>query len=329
MVGFSAPCVVVALVVAALVLASGPVHAEDGVLVGVRAQLLGPACTGVVTEAFVDVDPTSTHAHGIACVPWWGITQGVDGVRFAPASAVTRGQLATFVARLLHLTGAQRPDEMWLRFDDVADSVHLVAILQLAVLEAAGRLPLQVVATDRDSLATWLELTWQGRGSSSVISSHHKTLHGIQSAGSTQNGSTLLVLDAAGTGYLGREVVRDESGLFETARLEQQVRQRIDATLTDWPDRHFADHVADGSATCDGATSAGCQSFLSPLWEVNADALDAELGRLLAELGEPIVPNAAFSVVLATFGAYVEHAKDDAAATARLPPAPPRPTPVG
>jgi parallel beta-helix repeat protein len=50
---------------------------------------------------FADVPPTHTHAAAIAAVSAAGITLGCDENRFCAAASVTRGQMATFLARAL------------------------------------------------------------------------------------------------------------------------------------------------------------------------------------------------------------------------------------
>ena len=70
----------------------------------VRAFDLAPASA----SPFVDT-AGSVHEADIAALEQAGITRGCnppDNDRFCPRSAVTRGQMAAFLARALHLTGS-------------------------------------------------------------------------------------------------------------------------------------------------------------------------------------------------------------------------------
>jgi hypothetical protein len=55
------------------------------------------------TPPFSDVGADSTHAGAIAAVADAGITTGTTDGRYLPGRAVTRGQMASFVARALGL----------------------------------------------------------------------------------------------------------------------------------------------------------------------------------------------------------------------------------
>lgn len=86
---------------------------------------------------FGDVSGT-THATAIDCLAWWGVTSGVTTTAFAPGQDITRGQMASFLARWiddLAARGAGRalPTGVPLRFDDVsATSAHAGPIARLA-----------------------------------------------------------------------------------------------------------------------------------------------------------------------------------------------------
>ena len=83
--------------------------------------LAGPApiALGGFAGTFAD-DDGSIHEPNIEAIAFAGITAGCDEAdRFCPGDAVTRGQMATFLARALELTGAA-PDV----FVDDASSVH-------------------------------------------------------------------------------------------------------------------------------------------------------------------------------------------------------------
>ena len=104
-----------------------------------------PICVDDLPAAgYLDVDPNSTHARSIDCVTTYEVTRGVGGSRFDPAGTVTRGQMASFLARTLARAGAlEDPDTLSVpgpdhaTFSDTADSVHVAAIEAIAELDIA------------------------------------------------------------------------------------------------------------------------------------------------------------------------------------------------
>lgn len=82
---------------------------------------------GQTPRRFRDVDPASTHGAAIEALADSGITRGCDDGRFCPNDPVTRGQMASFLARALDLPAAPRAP-----FADVGrDSTHADAIARL------------------------------------------------------------------------------------------------------------------------------------------------------------------------------------------------------
>lgn len=102
----------------------------------------------------------SVHVPGITCAAWWGVASGRTATTFDPAGSVTRGQLASFVARTLEASGLVLPTGAPDAFSDDDDSVHEPRIDQLAALKVVqGRgdgtfAPDDVVS--RDAMATFL-----------------------------------------------------------------------------------------------------------------------------------------------------------------------------
>ena len=104
----------------------------------------GPAAAQAVTEAcpagevtppdFGDVAPGSTHAAAIACMAWWEIAQGRTAGAYDPSTAVNRGQLASFLMRLIRSAGGSLPAAPPDRFDDDGGIVHHFAINRLAAV---------------------------------------------------------------------------------------------------------------------------------------------------------------------------------------------------
>ncbi len=55
-------------------------------------------------SGFADI-ASSTHRDAIACAAWWGIVNGVAADAYAPETAITRGQVASMIARTLVTAG--------------------------------------------------------------------------------------------------------------------------------------------------------------------------------------------------------------------------------
>lgn len=80
---------------------------------------------------FADVGDDATHRAAIDCVTWRGIVHGSSSDAFEPRQPVTRGQMATFLARLLAEVGVELPTAPASPFTDTAGSLHEPAIAQL------------------------------------------------------------------------------------------------------------------------------------------------------------------------------------------------------
>jgi hypothetical protein len=93
---------------------------------------------GILPSRFFDVLDESTHVAAIDCVLHWRVALGTSSERYAPATAVTRAQMATFLARLVTASGTPLPVEPPDAFDDDDDSQHESAIDALAALGVVG-----------------------------------------------------------------------------------------------------------------------------------------------------------------------------------------------
>ncbi len=116
----------------------------SGGLLDVRAFLEAvqrPVCDGTYPPStFDDVSRTAVHVDGIDCVTWYGIAVGVGDNRFAPDRTITRGEMASFLARTLDRSGYELPvDEPAVGdqpaeplFTDIAGTTHEDSITLLA-----------------------------------------------------------------------------------------------------------------------------------------------------------------------------------------------------
>ncbi len=86
------------------------------------------------TMPFTDVPAGDPHADAITCVRWWAIMEAVSGTSFVPDGVVTRGDMATFLARVITHSGGGLPAQPPDRFPDDDQDVHAHNIDQLAAV---------------------------------------------------------------------------------------------------------------------------------------------------------------------------------------------------
>lgn len=95
-----------------------------------------PVCTPDLPPAiFDDVSRRSVHVANIDCVVFHRVSLGVSSTSFIPARRITRGEMASFLARSLRAAGYDEPPPLDRAFPDTGGSVHADAI---DVIAAAG-----------------------------------------------------------------------------------------------------------------------------------------------------------------------------------------------
>jgi hypothetical protein len=124
--------------------------------VGLATATADGAAAGYRVVRFDDVTLPSTHAEAICELAATGVTVGISATRFGPERAVTRGQVATLLARALDLPPAASAG-----FTDVPqDSVHAAAIdaaVAAGIVEGRGDGTFEPDApVRRDQMATLL-----------------------------------------------------------------------------------------------------------------------------------------------------------------------------
>lgn len=110
----------VAVVVAGL--PAPPAHGQEGERGCPASQAAHPFADAV----------GSHHEPAVGCLAARGVTSGVTRTSYGPGRRVTRGQLATFVARSIERAGGELPEPRSQGFTDVESSVHADRIRQLA-----------------------------------------------------------------------------------------------------------------------------------------------------------------------------------------------------
>jgi hypothetical protein len=89
----------------------------------------------VPSAGLPDVPAGSLHAAGIDCIKWWGVTQPVG--TYAGGELVTRGQMASFLRRVVERTGGPLPAGRN-AFPDDDTSIHAASIDALAAAGIVG-----------------------------------------------------------------------------------------------------------------------------------------------------------------------------------------------
>lgn len=122
----------VAALTAGLVVTAAPAAGQE-VAPPNHREVPNAACgSDIPTAAFPDRgEAVATHRRNVDCVAHLGIAEGSGG-RYLPAGTVTRGQMASFVARTLEAAGHQLPPPQGQGFRDIDNSVHRDRIRQLA-----------------------------------------------------------------------------------------------------------------------------------------------------------------------------------------------------
>ena len=99
-------------------------------------------CANLDDPAFTDVPDTNVHAANIDCLAALGYTVGGPGGRpadqYGPRLPTTRGQMASFIARIAEDLGVELPAEPDDAFDDDDTSVHELRINQLTAVRIIG-----------------------------------------------------------------------------------------------------------------------------------------------------------------------------------------------
>ncbi|HWH35231.1 MAG TPA: S-layer homology domain-containing protein [Acidimicrobiales bacterium] len=91
----------------------------------------------VPEDGFTDVPPTNGHEAAVDCVVWWKVALGRSPSTYDPGAAVQRGEMASFLARLILEAGGELPSTERApdAFTDDNGSTHETTTNQLA---AAG-----------------------------------------------------------------------------------------------------------------------------------------------------------------------------------------------
>ena len=102
----------------------------------VEPRTIDDACpVGEVPAAgYTDVEASNVHRFAIDCVSWWAVTAGTSATTYHPSGEVTRGQMASLLARLIVEVGGALPSDPPDAFTDDDGTLHEADINALAAL---------------------------------------------------------------------------------------------------------------------------------------------------------------------------------------------------
>ena len=119
---------------------NGSLLAGAGTVIRVDPRVARDAATAAACDpvkvkgsGFTDV-ARSVHQESVECLKWWGLVNGLSATSFAPNRNVTRGEVASLVARLLERAGRPMPSDPPAAFSDTTSGTHALRINQLAAL---------------------------------------------------------------------------------------------------------------------------------------------------------------------------------------------------
>ncbi len=126
-------------------------------------------CEGATAGAFRDVAATNSHAGNIDCIAALGVVLGVGGDNYDPTGDVTRGQMASFLVKMVGLARAEdlsAPPAV--AFTDIAGTTHAANIRIAAGLRITSGLTPEVYgprsAVTRQQMATFVAQAIQAAG---------------------------------------------------------------------------------------------------------------------------------------------------------------------
>ena len=109
--------------------------------------------------------PGGATGDAVDCLAWYGVTRGTAGGGYDAGRSITRGQLASFVTRVVPLLGGSLPPQAPDAFGDDDGSTHEAAIDAVAAAGIVRGRPDGSFGPDeavtRDQMATFLDRTWE------------------------------------------------------------------------------------------------------------------------------------------------------------------------
>lgn len=185
----------------------------------------------VPAATYFDVVATAVHGSSIACVSAWRVAAGVRPQVFDPGRPTTRGQMATFLARVLILAGLPLPASPPNAFADDDTSIHAASIDALAALGiVGGRADASYGPDDtvtRGQMAAFLTRTYAVRAGAPLGAEHDyfadDSLHPFERDINIAAGAGLTGGTASGDYSAGLDVTRAQMATFLARLLDSLV----------------------------------------------------------------------------------------------------------
>ena len=172
----------------------------------------GPLCRPdqVPSAGFADTDG-NPHRHLIDCLAWLGIAKGYSTTRYGVAEPVTRGQLATVLARLIEASGEPLPDPTDQGFTDLTSNPHARAINQLAQVQVVNGTSPTTFEPNR--------AVTRAQAAAMVVAAHEMILgHDMYDEGVTFDDVRGIHADSISRAATAHLVFGTDDGSFEPAR---------------------------------------------------------------------------------------------------------------
>ncbi|MDQ1426364.1 MAG: hypothetical protein QOD72_3862, partial [Acidimicrobiaceae bacterium] len=101
---------------------------------GAAARATNDSCPSgrVPAAGFTDVSPDDVHHDAVDCMVWWHVANGTGPHTYNPSGQVSRGQMASFIARMIDATTKILPAATSDHFPDDNGSSHEANINRLA-----------------------------------------------------------------------------------------------------------------------------------------------------------------------------------------------------
>jgi hypothetical protein len=190
-------------------------------------------------DRFSDVPEGNVHRRAIECLALFEVVLGRSDGTYAPAAAVTRAQLASFVARTIEAAGVTLPADPPDAFDDDNGSVHEATINQLAaagvVNGKGGRRYAPAETVNRAQMATFLVNAYEAATGIPLRSSGDRFPDddGNVHESSIDKAATAGITAGTGSGYAPNGVVRRDAMASFLARLLDRAQRDLAFFLPD------------------------------------------------------------------------------------------------
>lgn len=241
---------------------------------------------------FSDVTEGNVHRRAIDCLALFEVVLGRPDGTYAPAAAVTRAQLASFVARTLEASGVPLPADPADAFDDDNGSTHELPINQLAAVgvvngKGGGRYaPAETV--NRAQMATFLVNAYEKATGNTLRApvDRFDDDEGNVHEPSIDKAATAGITAGTGSGYAPNGVVRRDAMASFLARLLDRAQRDLAFFLAPGEGSDSAPAEGSGSAPGEGMSTMSLTPA-APAPPATREAAVGSLRRLAQDAARP------------------------------------------